>query len=211
MQARLYRKTLWKVRKRISLPVPYPYGYELSCTTLLGLFATMTVVLYGAIFSNMPNVFKIKINYTLISTISLSGFFSRCAPGYQGNPLLPNGKCVPVCEYTYIKEIQIPLHYCLACWTSQLSSRMITRRSKSCAMIPISFSLLGFQWIVVCGHGLGMQGGWNPPRWTFFSICDLSTALSLQQTHLPSVMREELSAPAAGHAAVRYGCSMVNI
>lgn len=51
------------------------YGYELSCTTLLGLFATMTVVLYGAIFSNMPNVFKIKINYTLISTISLSVFF----------------------------------------------------------------------------------------------------------------------------------------
>uniref|UniRef100_A0A3P8QUC0 Heparan sulfate proteoglycan 2 n=1 Tax=Astatotilapia calliptera TaxID=8154 RepID=A0A3P8QUC0_ASTCA len=37
----------------------------------------------------------------------------KCAPGYQGNPLLPNGKCVPVCEYTYIKEIQIPLHYCL--------------------------------------------------------------------------------------------------
>lgn len=63
----------------------------------------------------------------------------------------------------------------------------------------------------MCDHGLGMQGGWNPPRWTFFSICDLSTALSLQQTHLPSVMREELSAPAAGHAAVRYGCSMVNI
>uniref|UniRef100_A0A3Q4MA73 Heparan sulfate proteoglycan 2 n=1 Tax=Neolamprologus brichardi TaxID=32507 RepID=A0A3Q4MA73_NEOBR len=37
----------------------------------------------------------------------------KCAPGYQGNPLLPNGKCVPVCEYTYIKEIQRPLNYCL--------------------------------------------------------------------------------------------------
>uniref|UniRef100_A0A669AYK6 Heparan sulfate proteoglycan 2 n=1 Tax=Oreochromis niloticus TaxID=8128 RepID=A0A669AYK6_ORENI len=36
----------------------------------------------------------------------------KCAPGYQGNPLLPNGKCVPVCEYTYIKEIKRPLHYC---------------------------------------------------------------------------------------------------
>lgn len=148
------------------------------------------------------------VNRSIISLIFL--FYFRCAPGYQGNPLLPNGKCVPNREYTFLKgmkstEAAPGLFYLL--YSSVIQRYDHEEVSTLCNDYHQVFSP-GITYSRLCGHVSGMQSGWNTPRCTFLPLCHLlSIALSLQKT--PSVITEEPSTPAAGHAAARYTCSMV--
>lgn len=141
----------------------------------------------------------------------------RCAPGYQGNPMLPNGNCVPGREYEFnnctniFEKFSSRIESCTWIVLPVVHvSHAVTRPQGGltlCNDYQQDFPCYSRR--VVCGHSTGMQSCWNTPRCTFLPICHLLlSVLSLQK--FPHVTAEEPSAPAAVRAAARLDAELQN-